>query len=104
MSESKGLLPEQGYIMRVKLLTDGAYLSGQEEADRFAKGILRQENKNLVTGIFKDAIMREFSAGSIMGIKTAGANSWNGNAFISHIRQDYVNSVSKVFFRKAEVV
>ena len=91
-------------LSKVKDIVISTYMSGQDEANRFAKGILRQENKNLATGIFKDAIMREFSAGSIMGIKTTGANSWNGNAFISHIRQDYVNSVSKVFFRKAEVV
>ena len=90
-------------LSRVKEIIISTYMSGQDEANRFAQGILRQENKNLATGVFKDAIMREFSAGSIMGIKTPGANSWNGNAFISHIRQDYVKSTSKVFFRKAEV-
>ena len=91
-------------LSKVKEIIIQTYVSGQDEANRFAKGILRQENKNLATGIFKDAIMREFSAGSIMGIKTTGVNSWNGNAFISHIRQDYVKSTSKVFFRRAEVV
>ena len=90
-------------LSKVKEIIIQTYMSGQDEANRFAKGILRQENKNLTTGIFKDAIMREFSAGSIMGIKTTGASSWDGNAFISHIRHDYVNSTSKVFFRKAEV-
>ncbi len=90
-------------LSKSKELIISTYMSGQDEANRFAKGILRQENKNLATGIFKDAIMREFSAGSIMGIETTGAKSWNGNAFISHIRQDYVKSTSKVFFRKAEV-
>ena len=91
-------------LSRVKEIVIQTYISGQDEANRFAQGILRQANKNIATGIFKDAIMREFSAGSIMEIKTTGANSWNGNAFISHIRQDYVKSTSKVFFRKAEVV
>ena len=90
-------------LSKVKEIIISTYMSGQDEANRFAKGILRQENKNLATGVFKDAIMREFSAGSIMGIETTGAKSWNGNAFISHIRQDYVKSTSKVFFRKAEV-
>lgn len=78
-------------------------ISGQEEADRFAKGLLRQENKNLTKGIFKLPLMREFSAGSVMKIKTSGASTWNGNGFVSHIRQDYVKSISKVFFRKAVV-
>jgi hypothetical protein len=45
--------------------------------------------------------MREFSAGSVMKITTAGANTWDGNGFVSHIRQDYIKSTSKVFFRKA---
>ena len=76
-------------------------ISGQAEADRFAKGLLRQANKNLTKGVFKLPLMREFSAGSVMKIATTGANTWDGNGFVSHIRQDYINSTSKVFFRKA---
>ncbi len=78
-------------------------ISGQNEADRFAKGLLRQANKNLTKGVFKLPLMREFSAGSVMKIATSGAKTWNGNGFVSHIRQDYINSTSKVFFRKAVV-
>ena len=76
-------------------------ISGQAEADRFAQGLLRQANKNLTNGVFKLPLMREFSAGSVMKIATEGVNTWNGNGFVSHIRQDYINSTSKVFFRKA---
>ena len=78
-------------------------ISGQAEADRFAQGLLRQANKNLTNGVFKLPLMREFSAGSVMKIATEGVNTWNGNGFVSHIRQDYINSTSKVFFRKAVV-
>ena len=78
-------------------------IGGQAEANRFAKGLLRQANKNLTKGIFKLPLMREFSAGSVMQIKTTGADTWNGNGFVSHIRQDYIKSTSKVFFRKAVV-
>lgn len=78
-------------------------ISGQSEADRFAQGLLRQANKNLTNGVFKLPLMREFSAGSVMKISTEGVNTWNGNGFVSHIRQDYINSTSKVFFRKAVV-
>lgn len=90
-------------LSKVKEIIIQTYMSSQDEANRFAQGILRQENKNLATGVFKDAIMREFSAGSVLGLETTGAKSWDGNAFISHLRQDYVKSTSKVFFRKAEV-
>lgn len=91
-------------LSRAKDMVISTYISGQDEANRFAEGILRQENKNLASGIFKDAIMREFSAGSIIDLKTVGANSWNGNIFVSHLRQDYVNLKTKMFFRKAEVM
>lgn len=80
------------------------YISSQAEANRFAKGILRQMNKKLSAGHWKDTIRRELSAGSVLNLKTTGAKSWDGKVLISHIRQDYVNSKSKVFFRKAEVL
>ena len=76
-------------------------ISGQAEADRFAEGLLRQANKNLTKGVFKLPLMREFSAGSVMKIATTGAKTWDGNGFVSHLRQDYINKTSKVFFRKA---
>lgn len=41
-------------------------MSSQDEANRFAKGILRQENKNLATGTWKTTILRHLSAGSIL--------------------------------------
>ncbi len=78
-------------------------VSGQDEANRFAKGLLRQENKTLTNGIFKYPLLREFSAGSVMKIAATGANTWNGSGFVHHIRQDYVKTTSKVFFRKAVV-
>lgn len=78
-------------------------ISSQDEGNRYAKGLLRHENKNLNNGAFKPPLMRGIAAGSVVGIKTAGANSWNGNIFIHHLRQDYVNMESKVFFRKAVV-
>ena len=83
--------------------TIAANISGKNEADRFAKGLLRQANKNLTKGVFKLPLMREFSAGSVMKISTAGTKTWNGNGFVAHIRQDYISSTSKVFFRKAVV-
>lgn len=79
------------------------YIGSQDEANRFAKGILRQLNKNLKTGYWRDTIRRELSAGSVINLKTNGAATWNGKAFISHIRQDYVDSTSKIFFRGVNI-
>ena len=79
------------------------YIGSQDEGNRYAKGILRQVNKNLASGYWRDTLRRELSAGSILNLKTLGAKSWDGKVFVSHIRQDYVNSKSKIFFRKAEI-
>lgn len=79
------------------------YIGSQDEANRYAKGILRQVNKNLASGYWRDTLRRELSAGSVLNLKTLGAKTWDGKVFVSHIRQDYVNSKSKIFFRKAEI-
>lgn len=99
-----GTYTSKNGLSKAKDIVISTFISGQDEANRFAQGILRQENKNLASGIFKDAIMQEFSAGSIIDLKTIGANSWNGNVFVSHLRQDYINLKTKMFFRKAEVL
>ena len=95
-----GFYDAKNGLSRTDTRVINTYISSTDEANRFAKGILRQENKKLATGIINDSIMRDLSAGSIFNLKTNGANSWNGKVFVSHIRQDYVDSKSKIFFRK----
>jgi len=75
-------------------------MSSQAEANRFAAGLLRYENKNTTTGELPTGILRDYAAGSVVNIKTAGAGSWDGPAFIYRIRHDYVTETSKIFFRK----
>jgi hypothetical protein len=75
------------------------HASGAEEANRFAKGILRDANKNARTGYFHSALLGGMAAGSVIDLKTTGAESWDGPVFIHHIRHDYANMTSKLFFR-----
>lgn len=75
-------------------------MATQAEANRFAAGMLRYENKNSATGILPTGILRDYAAGSVAEIKTKGAGSWNGSAFLYHVRHDYVAEKSKVFFRR----
>lgn len=76
-------------------------LTNQSEADRFAKGLLRNENKNSTTGIFwSGTLLQNYAAGSVVTLETDGVRSWNGAAFITQIRHDYVKGTSKVFLRK----
>ena len=70
------------------------------EAERFAKNLLRLENKNQKTGTIQRDIQRDLAAGSVINLKTTGAQSWDGPAFITHIRHDLVHLKSKIDIRR----
>lgn len=75
--------------------------SSKAEANRFAKNLLRSKNKDMLTGHKKlDEIEKAYAPGTVVSIQSQQAKSWNGPAFIDHVRNDYVNKKSKVFFRK----
>ena len=75
-------------------------ISSQEEADRYAKNMLRSVNKGMLYGYFYGRVMPEFAAASTANIENDRATSWNGHVFFTHIRNDYGKGRSKVFFRK----
>lgn len=76
-------------------------LTDQAEADRFAKNILRDANKNSTIGIlWSGSLLHAYAPGTVVNLTTQGVNSWDGPAFISRIRHDYVKTRSKVYFRK----
>lgn len=76
-------------------------MSSQAEADRFARGILRDINKGVQTGIlWSGELLRNYAPGSMVELVTEGVPSWNGPAFISRIRHDYVKMRSKLYLRK----
>ena len=75
-------------------------MSNQAEANRFAKNLLRLENKNQRTGVITQDIQREIAPGSILQIKTQGAKSWDGSAFVYKLRHDFLAERSKIFIRK----
>ena len=76
-------------------------LSGTPEADRFAKNLLRLNNKySAVATLWAGGLLQNYAAGSVVNIKTDSARSWDGPAFITHIRHDIVKGKSKVEFRK----
>lgn len=70
------------------------------EANRFARNLLRMENKNQRTGVITWDIQRELAPGSILQLVTHGVKTWDGNAFIYRLRHDYVAQKSKLFIRK----
>lgn len=75
-------------------------MNSAAEANRFAKNLLRMENKNQRTGVIDWDIQRDLAPGSILQLKTFGAKSWDGYAFVSRIRHNYLTEKSKIFIRK----
>lgn len=75
-------------------------MNSDAEANRFAKNLLRLENKNQQTGTIIWDIQRELAPGSMLQLKTYGVKSWDGYAFISRLRHDYLALKSKIFIRK----
>ena len=76
-------------------------MTDQSEADRFAKGLLRDANKNATVGtLWTGSLLRDYAAGSVVTLATEGVKSWDGTAFISLIRHDYVKTRSKLYLRK----
>lgn len=75
-------------------------MTSEAEATRFAKNLLRLENKNQMTGIIEMDIQRDLAPGSMIQLKTTGAKSWDGYAFVYRVRHDYKTERSKIFVRK----
>ena len=75
-------------------------MSSEAEANRFSKNLLRLENKNQKTGVIDWDIQREIAPGSMLQLKTHGVKSWDGYAFVSRVRHDYLAEKSKIFVRK----
>lgn len=74
--------------------------SSNGEALRFARGILRDMNKNAYTGSFRRRITCDFAAGSVINLSVAKADSWNGKVFITRTRTDFAKGETKIFFRR----
>ena len=76
-------------------------MSDQSEADRFARGLLRDANKAATVGtLWTGSLLRNYAAGSVVTLATEGVKSWDGAAFISRIRHDYVKTRSKLYLRR----
>lgn len=75
-------------------------MKDQAEANRFAKNLLRNANKGMVTGVIWTKLQREVAAGSVINVTTHNEHSWDGAAYLYHVRHDYVKKESKLFYRK----
>lgn len=75
-------------------------MTSEGEANRFARSLLRLENKNQRTGIIDKDIERGIAPGSTIQLKTVGAKSFDGTVFVSRVRHDYKAEKSRIWIRK----
>lgn len=75
-------------------------VGSNEEAERYAKNLLRMANKEAYTGYLYSHILTGYAAASMARIENERAPSWDGDVFLTHIRNDYGRGVSKIFFRR----
>ncbi|MDE5697623.1 MAG: hypothetical protein K2I96_09480 [Lachnospiraceae bacterium] len=76
-------------------------MSSQAEADRYAKNMLRYENKKMSSGaVSYDLFLGAYAAGSVVNLETPSVSSWNVPVFLTHVRHDMVRARTKLFFRK----
>lgn len=85
---------------RVYRPKDIGSIGGADEAERFAKGILRAVNKDCRTGYVRANVLTGYAAASVIELSNPRAPSWNGPVFLHHIRNDYGKGTSKLFFRR----
>lgn len=92
-----GTVTDTEQVERVKVdfaITDAA------EANRIARALLRAKNKNSATGVFEKGQQLDLAAGSVIKLQTQAAKSWNGPAFVYHIRHNLLKRRSKIWIRK----
>ena len=75
-------------------------VGSSQEAERFAKNLLRHVNKKCYSGYVRCHILPGYAAASTVSLSNNRAPSWDGPVFIDHIRNDYGNGKSKVFFHR----
>lgn len=102
MNESKSFTymkdNEYWYVAEKKVQI---YIESDGDAERYSKNMLRYLNKEKRKGYFYTTpLAKDYAAGSVINIKTVDAGSYDGPVFITHIRHDYKNGKSKIFFRK----
>jgi hypothetical protein len=78
----------------------GIQVTSNTEATRFAKGLLREVNKNVQRGIFKRSLMDGYAAASLLTLNTQKASAWDGSIFVRRIQNDYVQNSTTFYFRK----
>ena len=85
---------------RIYRPTNVGNVGSNQEAERFAKNLLRSVNKDCCSGFVRSHVLPGYAAASTITLSNPRAASWDGTVFIEHIRNDYGKGKSKIFFRR----
>lgn len=69
------------------------------EAERYARNILNQSNRNYKSWIKFNQCYTELMAGSVIELNS-DIQGWNANVLINRVRQDYKNNCTKIWIGK----
>lgn len=76
-------------------------ISSVGEAERFAKGLLREANReSVMLTVRTDSMLRQYAAGSVLDLDASSAASWSGKAFVARMRHDYFDAKCKVWLTR----
>ena len=95
-----GTFSAENGATRILRPSDFGIVGSKEEAERFAKNLLRKANKECYGGYVYSRIIPGYAAASVMSLMNERAPSWDGAVFLHHIRNDYGKGQSKIFFRR----
>lgn len=87
-------------VIRKYRPTNIGSIGSTQEAERFAKNLLRYANKGCYSGYVRSHILPGYAAASTITLSNGRASSWDGTVFIDHIRNDYGTGKSKIFFHR----
>lgn len=78
----------------------GIRATSDGECRRFAKGILKDINKDSVAGVLERALSPDIQAASLLDISTLKCPAFDGTALVSRVRHNYEAKKTKVWFRR----
>lgn len=79
---------------------DAGFVTTEDEAERFAKGLLRSVNEDLQTGYVRTQLLSGYAPGSVIRIRNTASENYGGKVFLTHVRNDYGAKTAKIFYRK----
>lgn len=80
--------------------TDQIRVTSDDQAARWAKGLLRYKNEKRISGSFTKPLLGQYSAGIVVSLSFTMSPDLDGNYFIDHIFHDYKANRSTAYVHK----